>query len=109
MGKSASGYALRGFPHANAKHHPANYCATLNVSRAYEIRLKSLGKIQRAPLGNIGRAATPGYHNSALMIVLRQLTRYLRKTELLGRSCIVALVDDYPSALVMKLCTLAEN
>ena len=37
---------------------PTHDCLTLNVSRAYEVRLKSLGKIQRVPLGNIGRAAT---------------------------------------------------
>lgn len=68
MGKSAPGYALRGFPHAilnrlltlqgknGAAHN--SHCATLHTSRHHDGRLKSLGKIQRASLGTFKRAPT---------------------------------------------------
>ena len=67
-GKSAPGYALRGFPHATRscmvatnnfrrRFEPTNY-ATLIHTPIHDDRLKPLGKIQCAPLGNIGRAPT---------------------------------------------------
>ncbi len=71
MGKSAPGYALRGFPHSvlyhlltlqgrnGGTHTP--HCATLHASRHHDGRLKSLGKIQRAPLGTFKRAPTHDY------------------------------------------------
>ena len=68
MGKSAPGYALRGFPHAilyrlltlqrknGGVHNP--HCATLQTSRLHDERLKPLGKFQRASLGTFKRAPT---------------------------------------------------
>jgi hypothetical protein len=65
VGKSAPGYALRGFPRTRANH-PASITAraaspdgtTLNNSRLNDEWLKPLGKVQRAPLGILGRAPT---------------------------------------------------
>ena len=68
MGKSAPGYALRGFPHAilnrlltlqrknGGVHNP--HCATFQTSRLHDERLKPLGKFQRASLGTFKRAPT---------------------------------------------------
>ena len=68
MGKSAPGSALRGFPHAiryrlltsqgNKGGAHDHHCATLQISRYHDGRLKSLGKVQRASLGTFKRAPT---------------------------------------------------
>ena len=68
VGNSAPGSALRRLPRA-ILYHPTvlqgenggahnSHCATLHAGRHHDGRLKSLGKIQRAPLGTFNRAPT---------------------------------------------------
>ena len=78
-GKSASGYALRGFPRATEEvliasqednHNdwrcptPCEYAKLIHRS-PYDRQLKPLGKIQRATLGIIKRAPTACRHEHA--------------------------------------------
>ena len=92
VGKSASGYALRGFPNAilyrqltlqgkNGGAHNS-HCATLHTSRLHDERLKSLGKFQRAPTGDVfDRVAIrehgrDGDHQDLLKVVQGAVARF---------------------------------